>query len=511
MVTDTPSSEGSPKAPAIGSDLALPEWVSLRNSALPPRVMSGFGVSDVDREEFLGGARALGLLGGSKTLKPQQLVMVDVLNAGCKFNSILWPRRSSKTTTLLAWMIGRGLAKPDYRMAYVMMTNAKKSRDRFLSDVVKPLERMFPDKDSRPFVIGLGKGSERVTFTNGALLQFLGPKGSELRSDAYDLLVLDESGEAGPEDGEDVITAALPTMDTRPGAQVVFAGTAGKYRKGNLLHDELEKGRAGMPRHGIVEYAVEDQEFADDVTWEEIEPLVLDSHPGIGTLTTLEDVHDNFDNLGIERFAAEYLGVFGRIGVAVTVINMKRWEAGTRDEDKPQPPARFAMAIVVHPLQLFSAIVAAWRVEDVAYILVLDHRPGLTWFKPKVKDLARKYPKLPIGHDSQGAVMVEVSALGRTRPRLNLVPRNTANIITAAGLLVKEVDEGNVEHWGQDVLTNAATIARRRDIGEKQWALGRPKGEDEADIIALEGGSIALELYDSWKWPNRIMPSEDEK
>jgi hypothetical protein len=186
------------------------------------------------------GATALGLIGRRNELHPQQLLLADVLSSGQRFTGVLMPRRSTKTTTILAWMIGRCLTREDFLCAYGVMTSQKKARDRFLKDVVPVLERVYPDPNTRPFKIVRANGQERLTFANGSILQILGPSGDDYRSDAFDVIVLDESGEAEPELGEEVLAAALPTQDTRPGAMLAVAGTAAKYRDGNLLWDELE-------------------------------------------------------------------------------------------------------------------------------------------------------------------------------------------------------------------------------------------------------------------------------
>lgn len=501
MVTET-SFETAPLSSPVGSisSLFVQDWNSLKAEGIAPRYESHTAAetaaNDQLRAEFLAGCELLGLVGRAKTLKPQQLRTADVLNVGERFTGVLEPRRSSKTTTLLAWALGRCASRDDYLIAYTVCTSGKKARDRFNKDIVPVLERMYPDADARPFRIYKAAGQERVVFNNGSVFQIAKPAGDDFRSEAYDVIILDEAGEATPEMGEDLLSAALPTQDTRPGAMLVVAGTAAKYRTGNLLWDELEKGRQEEARHGIIDYSAGDIYAVEDIeTWDDAKPLVIMSHPGIGTLTTAESIEDNYKALGREQFAREYLGIFGDDGSTAGIIRPDRWEAATLAEALPEPPKHFVIGVAVRVNQASACVVAAWREDGVARLLVLEHHPGVNWLTDRVTELGQKY-KVPIAYDDmQGPTLAEVEPLKRVRPGLKLKPQNTKNVSTAAALFVKEVDSGNLCHFGQDSLTHAALTARKRTFrAGNAWAFGRP--DADADITAIEAAALALRLYD---------------
>jgi hypothetical protein len=495
-----PVFERASEPSAHGSSTFLPgEWDSIRDSGIIPRFSSPLNESQELRDEFIGGATALGLVGRRKVLQPQQLLLVDVLNSGCKFTSVLMPRRSTKTTTLLAWMIGRCLAREDYLAVYGVMTSAKKSRDRFTKDVVQPLERIYPEESERPFKIVRANGQERLTFKNGSVLQFAGPSGTDYRSDAYDLIVFDESGEADPETGEDVLASALPTMDTRPDGMIVVAGTAAKYREGNLLWDELTKGRAEEPRHAILDFSVDDELEPDLSTWEAVLPLVLTSHPGVGGLTPIASVEDNYKILK-ERFPAEYLGIFGRVGTS-SFINLPKWETlAERGRLPAKPPEIFRIGISVHLLQRSASITAAWRDADGrAHIGVIDHRDGDDWLYARALAFSRKY-RVPIVYDfGSAATQTVVERLTRARPAPKLEKQTWPQVSTAAALMVSEIESGNVVHYGQPVLTEAVRVTTKRGTAKSaRWALG-VKIEESEDNTALVAGSLALRAVDEVK------------
>ena len=468
-------------------------WDGVRDAGIVPQFCSVLDDSVELRSEFMEGATLLGLVGKRKTLKPQQLLVADVLNAGMRFTGVLLPRRSAKTTTLFAWAFGRCLGREDYLIGYTACTTGKKARDRFLKDIVPVLERMFPEPASRPFRIRKAAGQERIEFDNGSIFQILKPSGEDFRSDAYDVIILDEAGEATPEMGADIIEAALPTQDTRDNPMLVYAGTAAKYRAGNLLWDALEDGRAGKASTGILEFSAGEFVTADDLDdWGIVEELVVACHPGIGTLTTLEAVRTNWEKLKRDQFSREYLSVFGLVGMTGGLLDMAKWDGQGIDGKLPSPPEKFALAIAAHPDQQCASIVAAWRDDDVACLLLLDHRLGVDWLADAADKLAKKY-KTGIVHDSRGVVMVEVEQIQRKRPRPKLQPQTTRNVTTAAGLLVKEVDVENVRHWNQPELTAAARVVRKRKI-LGSWGLGR--GTDTDDITAIEAGALALRAFD---------------
>jgi hypothetical protein len=516
--------EESPETPAVGSEESPPgieiiqpeldRWEAIRDAGIPPLFQSELSDSESARTDFLVGAYMLGLIGRGKVLTPQQYRCADVINSGNESVAILMARRSTKTTAAFCIALGRCRRRGDYMVAFTTCTTAKKAGERFYKDIVVPLERVYRDPDNRPFQIMRGKGAESIRFPNGSVFQLVAPEGDAFRSDAYDLIILDEAGAAGVEMSDDLKQGVLATMDTRDGAQLVVAGTAAKFREGNLLWEYLVDGRTGANDTGILEYAAPDSTTDEELAaWEpdddhpgaHAKELVLAAHPGIGTLTTIEKIHSRYNKLSHAAFAEEYLSVFGTVGTTSGIFDIEKWAKAGNDGKLPSPPQRFAMAIAVHPDQQTACIVAVWRVRRKARILVLEHRSGVDWLPKRAKELAVKY-KTGIIHDTNGAVTVEVETLARMRPKPKLLPQNFANVKTAAALIVKEVDGERVEHYNQDELTSAIRLAKKRSVGPTAWALGRRNPED--DIICAEAAALALRVYDETASRRSIMPSE---
>jgi hypothetical protein len=473
--------------------------VEYRDSGTQPLHVSSFDGSRDFRSEFMVGARSLGLDTPQKRIPPQTLVIADALNATgadglARFSTVAVcvPRRASKTTSIFASLLGRCFERPGYEVAYSAQTGMK-ARDRFMLDVVRPLERTFPDDGTRPFKINRGRGSEQVIWDNGSRFVVLAPIADNFRGDAFDAVVLDEAQVHDPEASEDLLGAILPTFDTRPGAQLIVAGTTGEHRSG-MLWATLEDGRRGRADTGVVEYgagdSVTEEEHGDPEVWQR-------SHPGIGNLTPLTVIRRNFEKLPRAQFLREYLGVWPA-GGAGRFLNPQRWAESAIPGELPAPPDHFSVAFQVHPDGLSASIVAAWRdSQGNAHIGILDHRPGTEWLAPAALSIARKH-RTPLVHDTYGGPNnVQVEALQRARPRPRFEPQTMADVKTAAALLVKELDDGKLRHYAQDEMDEAARLAVKRRIGNG-WGLGRGTDADE-DITPLEAAALALRAYDGSK------------
>jgi len=500
LLNETTTTPGEAVSGEVLSDPDV--WVRVRDRALPPRVVSRVVSTVESRAEFLDGARMLRFHGDramrGRSPQPQQLLVADVLAAGEPRNAILLPRRSSKSTTLIAVALGRARAREDYRVGILTMTTGKAGRSRFMKDVVPAVERSGLDDGT--YKVVRASGQERVEFhESGGSVAWLSTM-DDLRGEAFDMVILDEAGEPDPQKVEDTLAAALPTLDTRAGAQIVVAGTAGKYRRGNLLWDWLELGRAG--RAGIVEYAMPDTVQDEDLdSWDTVEPLIVAAHPGIGTLTTLDAVRGNYETLPRRVFAAEYGGLFGDEGGTVTLFDPLKWARTGTDDTLPAPPERFALAFAPHPDQLCVSIVAAWRDDDGRAVLVqLDHLDGIDKAAPALLRYARKY-RVPVTYDAGSQVgSLIVEKLTRSNPRPRLDPRVFADVKRAASLLVDEVERENIRHYREQViLTEGIHRTVKRKAGDRGWLLGRDPKKPNDDITAVEASALALLAFDTSK------------
>jgi hypothetical protein len=480
-----------------------------RALGVPALHISAFDNAEQYEHEFLAGCE---LLGFDPT--PQQWKIADAINAcrpgildddgnlvpGKPLNSTLGvcvPRRAGKTTALLAIALGRCKMRANYVVLFTAQTGTK-ARDRFLA-MARKLQALWPNEYERGFKILKGAGHMVVDFTNGSWLQVVPPKEESFRGDEGDLIILDEAQEHDAETSEALEAGVLPVMDTRPHAQLIVAGTAGEHRSG-LFWNTLEAGRNNGKRTGIIEFAapvsVEATDLIDgrgEKSWLLARPIVVAAHPGIGTLTDEETIEERFEKLALPKFMREYLGIWPE-DFSRGAIDMKKWKDGELP-DWIAKPDTFAFGIDVDPGGAASAIVAAWRANGLTYIELVDHRPGTDWLVDRCVELSKRY-RVPIGHDTVGAVLVEAEAMGRRRPAPRRKPIQYRDVAAMCATFMKDLEGGRLRHNDQAGLNVAAEGVVKRSLGDNGWAWGRRQSSG-IDITPLVAASIALRTFDT--------------
>lgn len=346
--------EQSSEPPHGGStEFSLYLWERVKGGAIRPQ-WGGPESDDPElRLEFLRGARSMGYelvdlddpaeLARLKAmrpirypLQPQQLVIVDHLNAaGLDEYVVEIPRRASKTTTIFCWLHGRCLSRPDYFVTFSAQSGVKGSAR--LREWANQLDRVQPADDAdlppwlrgtrpkrppqalalfgedqltapppagRGFRIMRGEVGKGIYYDNGSKVLVLKPDAESYRGEAGDVSWIDEAQEIDPEEGADLLAGIIPLQDTREDAALVISGTAGEARIGPFW-ERVNKLRSRDPDIGGVDYAAH-----EDTPWEVIEDedqameLLARIHPGIGTLTTLEKMRKNWRKLPKPQWAS---------------------------------------------------------------------------------------------------------------------------------------------------------------------------------------------------------------
>lgn len=502
------------------------EWRS-RIEHLSPIRLDDLVTTEQSRGEFIQGARLLRLderqragdLGYGPS--PMQLMVADLLAAGRFMNVIFEPRRSTKTTAVQAVMLGRCWSREDYTVGWTMFTTGQKAGNRFREDIVKHLVKLWPTEKTSPIKIGLSKGGELLEFRHtGSLLQVGTPNGDMFRSGGFDLAFGDEAGEADVEQGADVLRAVIPTMDTKPGAQFVLAGTGAKWRTEQLLWDSLHDDAAAVLWHGIPENV----DRAQLVSWEpdvphpktgatggQMREWIERTHPGLGFTTLTDAPKRSFDKFPLDDFLIEYGGQFGFEGAADVIIPPAVLERVLRRGETPEPPARFAAALKVHHLGHAASLAVAWEYEEpgdlVTDALRLDgitprtkRAVALWWWQQGTTNLDRevlvRLRRRPttLWYDKRGYTEeIAEKRIGIANPRPVMKPTVAADIPGSAVGFMKALEDDDVVIFHHPALEQACRIATRQAFGNYgTWRFGAPKDDPEADVTPLEAAALAL-------------------
>lgn len=511
------------------------EWRS-RVEQMPAIRLTELVTTEQSRGEFIEGARLLRLDkrvragDGGRGPSPAQLLIADVLAAGKFKNAIFEARRVTKTTAVQAVLLGRCYHRDDYQVGWTMFTTGAKAGERFRKDIVSHLERLYPDPRNSPIKINVGKGTEHLHFTQtGSYLNVYTPNGDGFRSGGFDAAFGDEGGEADVDQSEDVEVAVIPTMDTKPGAQFIVAGTGAKYRTGNILWKMLHDPDAAVAWHGIPETtdpeAFEAWEPDEEHPRGRMRELVELSHPGVGFTTPIEAVKRSFDSFPRDKFLLEYGGQFGLEGAADTIIPPAWWERAAVDiEAGALPmPARFSAAMKVHHLGTHAALAVAWEYEEPADLvsdaLALDgvtemprrvaiavwlHQVGTDGFE---RDVLAKMRKKRLVFDNFGHTAIVAKKLEKLPLRPELQPTKTADIPLSTVRLLQGLEAGTVVHFRQPMLDAAASAAVRQKFGNYgSFRFGAPKSDPDADLTSLEAAALAMHFLDDQ--PTHVSPAD---
>lgn len=525
--------------PPLGgsTEFSLHLWEEIKSRSILP-TFAGRQSDDAElRREFLTGARMMGyelvdlddldLIAAMKKqspprypIQPQQLVVVDHLNAGGYDEYVVeMMRRGSKTTTIFCWALGRCASRPGYLVTFSAQSGVKgtarlrewKTRlDRTCPDpesgiqpwrrgettVSKRVQRhatLFGDDEltaaespsTRGFRIMMGEVSKGIYFDNGSQFLVLKPDAEAYRGEAGDVAWVDEGQELDPEEGADLMAGILPLFDTRPGAALVISGTAGEVRVG-AFWESVERIRAERGNVGGVDYC-----FPPDTPWTDIEDeqkamkLLAAHHPGIGTLTTLDVMRERYRKFDKPKWAREYGSMWPET-FGTSAIPADLWAAGAAK--RKALPARVAFGRDIKPGGSVACIAAAWRdSRGVAYVAILEHQPGTSWISKIEQKLTQKYRGTSVAYDdiAEGKATSTEGLVLRPKPRLRVQTFRE----TAAGCIqfMRDLQRGKLKHFDQVSLNSAAQLVTKREVrGESGiwlWGVG-PDGGDTTPIVA---------------------------
>lgn len=531
MTTSTPTLSD------LWSEANWLEWRS-RIEHLTPIRLDELVTTEQSRGEFIQGSRLLRLderkrAGDEKYgPSPMQLMVADLLAAGKFMNVIFEPRRSTKTTAVQAVLLGRCWSREDYVVGWTMFTTGAKVGARFREDIVKHLEKLWPVEKNSPIKIGLSKGGEQLEFRNtGSLLLVGTPNGDMFRSGGFDAAFGDEAGEADVEQGEDVTRAVIPTMDTKPGAQLILAGTGQKWRTGQLLWENLHDEDAAVLWHGIPETV----DRAELVSWEPDLPhpktgatggrmreWIEATHPGYGFTTLTDTPKRTFDRAPLDEFLIEYGGQFGVEGAADVIIPPAQLERALTREAFPELPERFAAAFKVHHLGTHASLAVAWDYEEpgdlvtAAQELAGDAVPrrrravALWWWQQGTTNVEReillrlrRHPGQVLLYDKRGYTEeIAERKLAKATPKPRLESTVPADIPGSTVGFLKALEDGDLVIFAHPELERACRIATRQAFGNYgTFRFGPPKADPEADVSPLEAAALALRFLEKTPAP----------
>jgi len=385
---------------------------------------------------------------------------------------VLLPRQTGKTTMVLDLALGRCLAQTDYRAAYAAQTGhvtTERMQERMAELGDGPMASRVRVRRSA--------GTERVTLPGRSYLKAFPPKAGALRSNALDLVIVDEAQEHGTVLGEQLDLTILPTFTTRPRRQLIVIGTAGTDAS-DYLRRYLAAARDQLPGYAVVEYGAHPGEDPDD------EQVWVTRHPGIAAgLTDVDALRVARAAMGPAGFGREFLNLWSR--TRDRAIDPDDWAAVQDPAGEPAESAQICFGFDVLTDRAGACVVIA---DATGYIEVIAQAPDTTWLVPRLLELQREH-HAPIACDRWGASGPAVDELERAGA--DLLSMRTGDVGNAAAGMLDAILRRQLRVRPSLALSDAVAGAAQRPLGDTggfAWS----RRASAAPVAALVAASNAL-------------------
>jgi hypothetical protein len=386
------------------------------------------------------------------------------------------------------------------------------SREHFLR--ISTLIQMNPDFDRRVKRMREGRGAEEIELLSGARLKFMTRKGGAGRGFTGDKTVMDEAMylDAG------MMAAGLPTMATRPNAQIWYTGSAGMRHSTQLGAVRRRAYTGSDPSLMYAEWTAETRTKATEVDEHGVEREVIVIPDPRGDPVTHAKVNPGYGPVGVGRITGTYIAKemralggadsveFGteRLGIgdwpeeddAWAVITKPQWTDVEDRASEVGPGRRYAFAVDADASREVCTIVTyGMRTDGRGHIETVTRRKGYAWVVPWFldEDHPGRREAVGVGMLSNGAAAQLIGPLIGAKVPVHCP--SGAEYAQACGDLYTSITERlDVRHLGQPSQSTAVGGARMLRVGrEGAWVWDRSVTTDQS---ALVGDTLAKWVYD---------------
>lgn len=330
-------------------------------------------------------------------------------------------------------------------------------------------------------------GKEAIYLKNGGKLLVRTRNAKLSRGQTFDVIIYDE---CQCMDGTQQ-SASLPTINTSPNPQVIYAGTPpGPEDDGSVAYGIRDGAMSGTSKTALLEWSVPDVGDRNDKSrwWA--------SNPSMGYLIHESTIETAAENKGIsdEDFAREYLGWWAPRPVSCELaIDAGAWKATGVKSIGDVKGVKQALGLKFSPDGSRYALAGAVMDKSgciYAELVESGNTGGGT------KALAATVAKMATSCaccyvDGQNAADSFCgNAEDAKAPRNYVIRAKTSHVIAAAGMLVDALDGKRIFHASnanQAELDESARVATKRQIGRSGWGFGGSSTAIEALAMAAFG------------------------
>lgn len=400
---------------------------------------------------------------GIAPLMPWQAALVDQAStvAGGAFVhdrvTVLAPRRNGKTRLVTARALAGLLLWGERSVLYTahLGDTARATFDAFL-DLIDG----SPVLKRRVSSVMLGKGSEAVTFSNGATFSIRARTNKGGRGLECDTLILDEALELS----SDHVAALAPTRATAAAqgrGQTWVLSSAG-HAGSEVLATIAAAGRTGEPGHLFREYAAPaDANYDDPATW-------AHANPALGHTLSENFLRGQRQLMSDEDFAREHLGKWSS-DKGRPFLPPGSWEVLTADSIPPGLNAQHTVLALEHSREGAALVAAVPGLEGNVWVEVLrTWPPGVTAEEIAAQVLAVKPPAIRLVADDFTTTNA-ATILARHMPVQLL---NIKACRLSMDRFREAVIAGRVHHNGSPAFTQLHTVESMR-VGDDGLRMSR--------------------------------------
>ena len=348
-----------------------------------------------------------------------------------------------------------------------------------------------PDLERDVLRVRRSHGEEAIELKNGKRLKFMARTGGSGRGFTGDCIILDEAHNLDDEN----MAALLPTLSTRPNAQVWYFSTAGVPTSIQLGRVRARALAGGDPSLAFFEWSAEaGDDHSTKETWAKTNPSM--NLPGHGI---------SEDYIAKERAAlAPHIFARERLGIGEYPVDQaEAWKVIPKDawylcaDLRSRIDADVAFAVDVTPDRASAVVaVAGYRDDGLLHVEVILRERGTAWVVRELVRLADRYDPLAVVIDPSspaGSLITDVEAAGV--PVTTVTARDAAQ---ACGQFFDRVmHTKSLRHLGQQSLDSAVAGAEQRRVGDA-WCWDRKVlTVDLSPVVAatlaawgLEAGSL---------------------
>lgn len=329
-------------------------------------------------------------------------------------------------------------------------------------------------------------GSETVTMkgTRSKVRIFNALSRTAMHGKYSDAVLTDEAFAFTADQGAVILQAVLPTMATRPGAQLWIVSTAGTAASTWLReYVRLGRGEDRPERMAYFEWSIpEDTEDLTDID------LYARHHPAIGHTIR----RDALEAAAAVMKPSEFARAYGNFWTSSDewVIAPAVWEAARTYLPLPDGTP-LAYGAEVRADRSGGCIVAAGFLEDGrAALEVVDERPGIGWMAPRLLELIDRHRPGAVVIDPGSPAAPVHRALTDARRYVPLVDAQATQLMQAHGELMDGLAARTLTHRSCPELDAAVRAASTRQVRETT-VLSRLHAEDGTSPALLLAGMLA--------------------